>query len=268
MEGCSLGVAFTKTSDFILFKNRDLTEFGLLPEPKTSKGKTYRYIGFGRSGNQPGIWMGINEEGLGILGADAYTISRFKIDGCSSGIKTFEAYEEVMGSAGNLSEARRILSEFYFDNRIGDPDIILAVEPNSAMILEYIPWCAGSRFEPTFAFKLVENRPYTVKTNFFEILTEHRLPREYDVSSHVRYERTAEMLSAKAWRTTLDDIKEICRDHANGPSANSICRHGGDGEFSTLSSVIAQFSQKSITVHYVINNAPCKVPEYRQIQLV
>lgn len=61
------------------------------------------------------------------------------------------------------------------------------------------------------------------RSNCFVLLKE--LNQEDDLSSICRYMRTQEMLKAKKGQITVEDMKQIAMDHANGPGPNSICRH-------------------------------------------
>ncbi|MDH3190233.1 MAG: hypothetical protein OEM39_06295, partial [Acidimicrobiia bacterium] len=65
-----------------------------------------------------------------------------------------------------------------------------------------------------------------VRSNMFALLAGLNDPQ--DISSPTRYERALELLAPKAGRVTTDDLKDVSRDHANGPGLNSICRHSED----------------------------------------
>ena len=75
-----------------------------------------------------------------------------------------------------------------------------------------------------------------------------------------------ELLSKTNVNITVEDVKRLCKDHINGPSAFSICRHGGEGEYKTLCSSIIEIGDNEITSHYIVNRFPCE-SEYKTLSL-
>ncbi|MFC1786672.1 carcinine hydrolase/isopenicillin-N N-acyltransferase family protein [Halobacteriota archaeon] len=262
--GCTIGVVFSKPNKVILFKNRDLDVVKENPEPVIEQGSKYRYIKFGVDiKNQiPGVWAGVNEEGVAILGADGNCILNFEGNKYGDARKTWEAYEEVLANTKSIEEAYKLLIDFYTMHNIGGTgDIVLVTDRTKAVVLEYSLNLWGIQF--------IIDQPYAVRTNFFNILKHLRPPPEENslhLSSAKRYERTIELLSKKSFRTTVDDIKQLCRDHLNGPSNFSICRHGGKEEHKTLCSSIIEISDEEIIAHYIMNQFPCE-SDYRRLSL-
>lgn len=263
--GCTIGVVFSKSNKVILFKNRDLNVVKENPEPTIKKGKKYRYVKFGIDieNKIPGAWAGVNEEGVSVLGADGNSVLNFEGEQYGSGERTWEAYEEVLANAKSVEEAYPLLIDFYTRYNIGGTgDIVLITDRKKAVILEYSLRLWGIQF--------VIDQPYAVRTNFFNIL-KHLRPSPEENSIHLssakRYERAMELLATTNVNTTVEDIKKLCRDHLNGPSAFSICRHGGEGEYRTLCSSIIEIGNKEITCHYIINRFPCE-SEYKTLSLI
>jgi isopenicillin-N N-acyltransferase like protein len=62
------------------------------------------------------------------------------------------------------------------------------------------------------------------RANRFQLLEYTNEPS--DVSSVCRYQRCLHLLAQNEGQLTLDKLIEFSRDHYNGPSQNSICRHG------------------------------------------
>ncbi len=262
--GCTIGVVFSKPNKVILFKNRDLTVVKENPEPVIEKGKKYRYIKFGVDiKNQiPGVWAGVNENGVGIVGADGNCVLNFEGEKYGGGEKTWDAYEEVLANTKSVEEAYKFLMDFYTNHNIGGTgDIVLVADRTKAVVLEYSLNIWGIQF--------IIDQPYAARTNFFDIL-KHLRPSPEENSLHLssakRYERTIELLSRTSINTTVDDIKKLCRDHLNGPSTFSICRHGNEGEHRTLCSSIMEISDSGIIAYYVMNQFPCEA-NYKRLSL-
>ena len=262
---CTIGVVFSKSGNVILFKNRDLNVAKSNPEPVIEQGSKYRYIKFGVDiKNQiPGVWAGVNEKGVGIVGADGNCVLNYEGEKYGSGEKTWEAYEKVLATTKSVEEAYPFLVDFYTRHNIGGTgDIVLVTDHTKAVILEYSLNLWGIQF--------VIEQSYAVRTNFFNILKYLRpLPEENSLhmSSAKRYERTLELLSKTSADTTVEDIKNLLRDHLHGASAFSICRHGGEGEYRTFCSAIMEIGDEGIRAHYIVNQFPCE-SDYRVLSLI
>ncbi len=259
---CTIGFVFSKSGKVILFKNRDLNVFERNPEPVIDEGNKYRCIKFGVDieNQTPGVWAGVNDQGVGILGADGNCMLDFVGEEYGSGQKTWEAYEGVLANTKSVEEAYKFLIDFYTRYHIGGTgDIILITDHEKAVVLEYSVNLWGVQF--------IIDQPYVIRTNFFNILKHLRPPPEENslhLSSAKRYERAVELLSKTSINTTVDDVKKLCADHLNGPSGFSICRHGGEGEYGTRCSSIIEISEEKIRAHYVMNQYPCE-SDYRII---
>jgi hypothetical protein len=253
---CTIGAVFPKKSGMIIFKNRDLVGKKTNPEPRVVKGKKWDYLKFGvdAKNEKPGVWTGVNAKGVGIVGADGNSLLNFAGEAYAKGEKTWETYEEVLANAGSAREAYKLVIDSYEDMNIGGTgDIVLIADPKGAVVLEYLPHMWGVEF--------IRDRPYVVRTNFFQVMQHLRPSRDTNglhLSSHLRFERAMQMLSPKSGDLDVEDIKRLCQDHANGPSAQSICRHGGEGEYRTLCSAIMEVQNEKIVAHYVMNQNPCQ----------
>lgn len=253
---CTIGAVFKKDKGLVIFKNRDLTTNTTNPDPLIVKGETGNYIKFGTDdkNEKPGVWAGINAKGVGILGADGNSLLNFSGDEYSGGEKTWETYEQVLSETESAKDAYKLVIDAYEDMNIGGSgDIVLIADPTRAIVLEYLPHQWGIEF--------IEDQPYVIKTNFFQTMQHLRPPRDMNslhLSSHLRFERAIQMLSPKTCDSTVEDIKKLCQDHVNGPSAQSLCRHGGTGEYKTLCSAIMEVQKDKILAHYIMNQNPCK----------
>lgn len=264
MSECTIGAVFTKQNKVFVFKNRDLSVEKINPMPTIENGEKYRYIKLGvdAENKKSGVWAGVNDKRVAVLGADGNCMLNFQGGDYGGGEKTWEAYEIVLSKAGSVEEAYKIIIDFYTAHKIGGSgDIVLITDLSKAVVLEYSL--------NLWALQFVINQPYILRTNFFVNL-KHLRPAPEESSLHLssakRYERAIELLSKTTYNSSLQDIKNLCRDHGNGESSFSICRHGGEGEHKTYCSVIFEVESKNILAHYIINNLPCK-EEYKMLRL-
>jgi len=261
---CTIGVTYKKNKGFILFKNRDLNQVKENPDPVIAKGEIGKYIKFGVSSGKkkPGVWGGVNDSGVGILGADGNSLQNFTGKGYTNGEKTWETYEEVLSKTDNVRDAYKFLIDAYEDQNIGGTgDIILIADTDRAAVLEYLPHKWGIEF--------IENHQDVIRTNFFQIMQHIRPPRDMDsvtLSSHLRFERAFQIISQTNKNPDVEMIKKLCQDHWNGPSEYSICRHGGKDKYNTLCSAIMDVQNDAIHAHYIMNNHPCN-ERYKIISL-
>lgn len=241
---CTIGAILGES--LLLFKNRDLTHGKPNPPPEVREGK-YRYLGFGRE-KGIGTWAGINEKGLGLVASDAHTTKKYQSPKNASDL-VFGAYEKALSEKRSASSAKKSLIEFYGGLKL--PDIVLVADRKRAIVIEYSP--ERRRLEGIRA-------GFVVRTNNF-IIAPGAKPREDDPDTYLRYERARALLSSDS---SIGGVKALCRDHASGPSLNSICRHSEKG-YNTIYSAIMQASE-NISAEYLANEHPC-AGEYKKIVL-
>lgn len=254
---CTLGAVFTKKGTVLVFKTIDIKGKWRLPKaPIIRKGSRYRYLEFGTHVNKrkSRLWAGVNQKGLVILGADALGMATFwnkKFGGFKELMKT---YEKVIGMAATAREALTILLDDFQRQRIGlDGDIILLTDRKEAIAVEYSFNHWGIQFSGSDS--------YLVRTNFFLVLRHlNHLPQEkiLHLSALKRYERALELLSKTTNQTTVENLKDLCRDHYPEPGGMSICKHGGEDEHKTYGSAIFELTPKKIITHYNIGTNPCE----------
>ncbi|MBA7662050.1 hypothetical protein ES703_70073 [subsurface metagenome] len=189
-----------------------------------------------------------------LLGADAYSMRVFTGRKYGGIKQLMKAYEKALGKASTAKEATEFIIREYQDKKIGlDGDIVLVADRREAIAVEYSLNEWGLQFSGP--------NPYLIRTNFFLVLRHLRhLPQEKGLylSAVKRYERAMEILSKTNINTTVDDLKEVCRDHYPEPSAMSICRHGGKGEYRTVGSVVIELVRNKIKIHYIAGMKPCQ----------
>ncbi|MFH1230575.1 MAG: hypothetical protein V1709_03670 [Planctomycetota bacterium] len=288
---CTIGAVYNKSGKVLAFKTVDIRGKWQLPdEPVMQKGDRYKYLRFATNTNlrKPGLWAGVNEKGVILLGADALAIKTFPSaptqlgkrkkpvrpgirSGWYGGIKELMvAYAKVIGAAATAKEGVNLFIQEYQKKRIGmDGDIVMLVDRQEAVAIEYSLNEWGLQFF-TYNKSIPIEKFYSgykgegfclIRTNFFLVLRHMRyLPQEntLHLSASKRYERALELLSKTTVNTTVDNLKELCCDHYPEPSGMSICRHGGENEYKTHGSVIIELTRNRIETHYNIDTNPCE----------
>ncbi len=261
---CTIGATYNKDGTLFLFKNRDLTADKVLPAPVIAEVGGRRYVKFGVDSNsqQVGVWAGVNDAGLAIVGADGNCVNDLQGEEFGSGALTWEAYERVLSQCKNVLEAYDFLIDFYQSRKIGGTgDIIVAADRERAVAIEY-SWNIWS-------LHFVKSPSYVVRTNFFLNLPHLRPMPELSpvhLSSKVRYERAMALLSGFSTGVTARNVKELLSDNVNGPGAFSICRSGGEGDYRTVATAIMDVGEKKVCAHYVVNGKPA-CDEFRCLTL-
>lgn len=253
---CTIGAVINKDGRLIMFKNLDLTYKWAFAEPELIEANNMRIVEFPSfvDKSQEGIWAGINSEGLGIYGADGDAVFN-KSDKEYSGVDMIrKAYKETLENNRSVKTAYHYLIEYYKMYLIGgDGDLILMADPYEICVLEYGIDKWGIQFYP--------RESYAFRTNFYTVIPQYS-PSKYENSRYMshrkRYETLMALMSKKSHNTDIEDIKEILRDHTNGPGAMSLCRHGGEKEFYTQASNIMVFDKGQIDIYYAINGFPCR----------
>jgi hypothetical protein len=279
---CTVGAVYNKKGSVLAFKTVDIRGKWRLPDkPVMRKGDRYQYLRFATNTNlrKPGLWAGVNQKGVILLGADALAIKTFssaptrrrRKEPAYGGIKELMVtYEKVMGTAATAKEGVNLFIQEYQKKRLGmDGDIVMLVDRQEAVAIEYSLNEWGLQFF-TYNKSIPVEKFYSgykgegfclIRTNFFLVLRHLRyLPQEntLHLSASKRYERVLELLSKTTVNTTVDNLKELCCDHHPEPSAMSICRHGGENEYKTHGSVIIELAKNRIETHYNIGKNPCE----------
>jgi|TARA_B100002003_G_C14049959_1_gene505731 hypothetical protein len=244
---CTIGASIN--NELILFKNCDLTKKTVFYKPKIKKGK-YKYLAMTRKGRN-GCWAGINENGLGIVAADTYTKKEYK-----SNKKTteniFKGYEKTISEYKNTKEALKFLKQYYKNKIKIIPDLFIIADKSNMAVFEFTP-------PNKFGIK-IKKKGFILRTNQFKILKDGK-DKKQDPESYIRFDNALRFIK----KGSLNQIKNLCCDHKNGPSKFSVCRHGKKGEYKTGASVIFVVN-KDIKAYYVINNSPCKT-KYKEVKL-
>jgi hypothetical protein len=246
---CTIG-AIHNSRELIIFKNCDFEKKLLFYKPQKRKGK-YHYLAFARN-NRPGLWAGINQFGLGIVAADTYTKKTYK-EGPHTTNGIFKGYEKTISDYKNVDEALGFLKDFYKNKIKVVPDLVMVADREKMAVLEFIP-------PNKFGIKIKKNG-YLLRTNQFKMLKGGK-NKNQDLESYIRFENALKKIKLGK---SVNSIINLCRDHTSGPSKFSVCRHGKNNECKTQASAV-MIAGAGVTVHYVINNFPCK-KRYQIIKL-
>lgn len=253
---CTIGAVFRHDGDTLFFKNLDQIGTSPFPEPELRQGETYSYLHLGTSlrPESTGVWAGVNEAGLVVLGADGNCLLNHVGDQYTSLNASLEAYREVLETQDSLLGAVTHLVDFYEGRKIGgDGDIILVGLRGQAVAMEYSLNRWGIEFSG--------ERDYMVRTNFFQVMRHIRPAHDENslhLSSALRHQRVRELLSRRSDETGLPDLFAMLRDHDHGPSAMSVCRHGGRHEYRTVCSLVARLGAEEAEIYTLVNSAPCE----------
>ena len=263
---CTVGVTVSKNRErMLLFKNLDEKIYLPYAEPRIEKGEQAKYLTFPftTDPSKQGPWAGINEFGVTIFGLDANAVPDFHGPRYGTWDQMRGTYQWVLENARDAIEgATHFVRDFQRIQFGGPGDIVFLADRKTAVVVEYIVDHYGLRFLPL-------RDHYMAQSNFFQVMR-HWSPDSRESTLHtsslLRYQTALKILSTKNHANDLEDVKALLRNHDNGPSAMSICRHSGDGEYRTLNSVIFDVTAERADVHYVMNALPCTT-DYRKLVL-
>ncbi|MFH1838616.1 MAG: carcinine hydrolase/isopenicillin-N N-acyltransferase family protein [Candidatus Kuenenbacteria bacterium] len=241
---CTIGGKINKK--LTLFKNCDLVKNIEFYKPKIKKGK-YKYIAFTRRGIS-GLYAGINQFGLSIVAADTYTKKRYKAKPYTV-YNIFKCYEKIIADYKNVDDALNFLKKYY-TSKICVPDLIIIGDKKKIAVFEFIP-------KKKFGIEIIK-KGNILRTNQFKILKGGKNKNE-DPESYIRYNNAFKIINKNI------SFTKLLKDHHDGPSKFSICRHGKKSEYKTQASIIMATGKK-IKAYYIINNYPCK-EHYKEIEL-
>lgn len=174
-----------------------------------------RVIGPSAAGSL-GIKMGLNDKGVAV-GANISRTQELKDR--KVGLLTERAVDraelarEALEASSALKAFQRVVATIT-TTPMGTPGNMEFADAKECWILE------GSYDQ--YAAEVVRQGT-CARTNRF-VLLDH-LNQWDDVSSHVRYVRSMQLLCDNEGRITAELMKAFSMDHENGPGLNSICRH-------------------------------------------
>ncbi len=227
---CTMGTI--KLSYYVLFKTRDPVK-GMKTEDGVVREENGLFIK-----NEEGVYGGIGEKGISAI------CSVVRIDGEYETERFIGNIIPDVVKEGDITKAvgfaRAELSNYA-------PGNLIIASADRCFVLE----STGSEVNA------VEVRDKVVRTNHFIYIHAGPRKKEEYPSTFIRYRRARELLESVK---SVDDLKSLLKDHENGPSENSICRHG---ERFTSSAFILETAPRK--VHYTSGH-PCE-GEFREYTL-
>jgi len=198
---------------------------------------------------------GMNAEGLVQIGSGIFCLDGVKAfrDGKPSGIPINFLNHETLSTCSCVDEALKKLEKIPrgYGGRgmvVADKENIVRVEVSYEKI--HVKWPEIAGYPANYVMASANN--YSSKE-----MNQLGLTKEQYYSSYKRYERAMEILTSEAGKITFETMKRISRDHVNGPSKNSICRHGRreDPIVCTHGSMIAQPHHNRV---WTLAGIPCQ----------
>ena len=175
-----------------------------------------RMIGVSAAG-RTGIKVGVNDKGVATGSNIARTIEFRERKMDISQVRASDRTQLMRQGLekDNAYDAANLISRLLMENPTSTPGNIEFADSDEGIIIE------GSYSHQ--AIDVVRNQT-AARANRFQLLEYTNMPE--DVSSVCRYQRCLQLLKENEGKLTLEKFMEFSRDHANGPSQNSICRHG------------------------------------------
>ncbi len=254
---CTIGaIKNSLTGNSYFFKNLDQTEQADYAQPFICEGEKYQYLKLATQNDTSakGVWAGVNQAGVVVLGADGNCMPNYVGWKYSSLNESLVIYEEILSQCGTAWEAMQFIMRSYQEQRVGgDGDIVIVGDATEAIALEFSPNRWGVQFRG--------DQSYIIRSNFFVLLNSLRPPPEENTlhtSSALRYADALTHLSMKGNNNDLEDVFALVKSHHHGKSAMSICRHGGHGEYFTHAGLVVELTEKSISAYTILNAHPCE----------
>lgn len=287
---CTIGCVYSEGA-FYTFKQCDLTQQTLFYEPEIVSGSAGPYIAFRRQG-RPGIWSGVNYNGVCFVAADYYTnADPGSIDAEASGKflatnthldanddvdRLFKAYESSIADHPNAQSAVAFLTDWYlYHGNTTDPqhpnfrypDIALLADDKYGIFIEYYP--GDDQITPRVKTLTAQGNAagrvngWFASTNHARMFTQTvDYPKNH--STYLRLARAEALLNLTP---TQDGVKQVLYDQYYGQTELSICRvANAPGEYYTQATVILSMGPTWVGAEYQINGNP-RVNPYSFIKL-
>jgi hypothetical protein len=250
---CSIGAVFIDGKVYI-YKQCDLTIKKMFYDPKV-KAQKLQYIAMTRDG-RPGLWAGLNKEGVGFVAADAYTNRTYETrDDAVNAL--FNAYETSVANFATAREAAYNLEHFYRsgynETLFPGPDIALFTDSTQAIFIEFTP--GPDNHDPVR--EVIVNRDFFASTNHFRVQLDAVL---YE-ANHSTYLRLARAETILEKDPSHEGILTLLTDQYYGESELSICRVAQyPGEYFTQATVLFGSGAGPLTYEYQVNGNPINNP--------
>ena len=211
------------------------------------------------TGNTSGLSIGVNRYGLAVANSHVMGTEDPTYDILTEQILMFakDAEDGLRMTVDQLKSGRK----FQWGNLIlSDLDSMLAIE------------IAGNDHSIEWSERKVLRTGHHIMLDTEEIIKQHLGSKGVDsyVNSTIRVDRGYELFRNM---TSVQDVFSALKDHGEGPSQSSICKHSsGEGQMSTVTSYVVEINHPSENgrpkvVFHVAKGNPC-TSTYAAIPLV
>lgn len=213
-----------------------------------------KVIGVTAAGSQA-VKMGVNDKGVAIGSNISRTVT-FDEQGKDSKDWAAASRGEYMRQGllhgDTANEVAEHITPMLFADPMSSPGNIDIADHERAIVLEG---------EFTHLASEWVDDDVVGRANKFQVLDDLARSEAEIPSSYRRYERVMETLGEHAGEVTVDHLRDLSVDHANGPGLESICRHQEDGheDETSLSAAIFDIDGEDPrnTDVYVALGKPC-----------
>lgn len=250
---CTIGAVFADSGVYT-FKQCDLTKPTGFYDPEIRQGKLCPYKAFYRDG-RPGIWAGINQEGVAFTAADAYTNTDYPAAEVDINA-LFNAYEQSVSSCATARDAANLLQDFYRNYKSSKggkgfpaPDIALHSDRKNIIFTEYTP----ANFNQDPVREIVVTEGFFASTNHFRIQFD-AVDYEKNHSTYLRLGRASLALEKDP---SKNGILSLLTDEYYGKTELSICRFAQfGGEYYTQATALLVNLPGFVSCEYQVNGNP------------
>lgn len=207
----------------ILAKNRDKEKGEIRgPEVMLREKDGYEFWGMTHEERKDIITIGMNEHGLAIgtffvkINKPGWEEDWVHKPGADAPIrKCGTLAKEILTRCDSVRDALHFLHWYVLDKEHFIGGNLLVADKHEGLVLE--------NTDRDMCFSVL-NKGITIRTNYFVRLNPYG-PDIYNYpSAYMRYKRVEDLLAAKD-KLDVEYLKNVMRDHQDGPSEYSVCRH-------------------------------------------
>lgn len=260
---CLIGIIYPRGGGYLLFKNRDLEYRPILPEPSINSGAC-RYIAFPSADvDQTSIWGGVNEHGLTLQFADAYTNQDSDDHDYEPTRKILRAWHyDALTQCATVHETLNRFLRAHADTSLRRLNqFALFADPHLAVMVE----CVLGEIAIEW---LSDDHRFLLRTHWPIQLARHApIPwvNRNVISALARYQRALELLKG-CHDPTLSFITALICNSAYGQTDLSVRRVAPPPLYQTVASLIVECTSTQCFCHYVLNKPP-DVEAFRTISI-
>jgi hypothetical protein len=178
-----------------------------------------RVVGVAAAGSTA-LKMGMNDEGVAVGSNFAHSTTYDEDDESDplswAAVSRGEYMRQGLLHGDSAVDVAQHIASKLFEEPMTSPGSITIADASRAVVLE-------GEFTH-LASEWVEDGVVT-RANKFELLDDLSPPESEIPSSYRRYGRLTDILDERAGEVTVETMRDLSVDHANGPGPDSVCRH-------------------------------------------